>query len=66
MIQDLIDGLEIMQSHEEEGAIVSMAYMIMIPSVKTGDLSSGEKSTLESKGWKENPILDCYFYETVV
>ena len=64
LIQPLIDGLEILKAHDAGAPVVAKSYLIYVPDVKTGDLTSDDIENLIDLGWKEYPEEDTYFYLT--
>ena len=62
MIEDLLDGLEIIQKYNTSAPVVANAYMIMVPKVLKADLSGPDQTLMDGLGWVEHPVYLCYYF----
>ena len=65
LIQPLIDGLEILHTHDPIAPVLALGYIIVLPDIKAESLSDADREALENlDGWMVHAEYEAYAYIT--
>ena len=61
-MDNLIRGLQILRTYDEDAPIVTFPYGVAVPAVLTSAVSPEDTTTLTDADWQVHPVWDCYWY----
>lgn len=63
MLDDIIDGLEVLKTYDAKAPLVTQAYYLSVPAIVASSVSGPDQATLAGLNWLINSEYDYYYYK---